>query len=101
WLTAAAVVAIRAPILSGGGRRRLQLCERRQRDSRLLEGLADRPRDRRCVRRVAMDADALDPQLERAALDGVDRPVPDESERTLGRPLRAAQLLHTPQPQPP
>src|SRR5581483_1657654 len=92
-MTAAAVVAIRARILTRRRRRRLQLVESSELDSGLLERLPDRLCDRGSVRRVPVDADALDLQLERPAVQRVDDALAREAERALGRPLGVSKLL--------
>src|SRR6478736_6683397 len=92
-MTADTVVAIWAPILTGRLRLRLQRRQRYNLDSGLLEGVADRGGDLRCVRRVAVDADALDAELEFAALDRPDGAVPDEPDRPRAHLLGVAALL--------
>src|SRR5712691_2805373 len=80
-------------ILTRRPHRSSQLGERRQLDPGLLERLADRPRDRGCVGRVAVDADALDLELEVVAVDGQHLSVTNEAHRLLTHLVRVAELL--------
>src|SRR5438128_9985983 len=80
-------------ILSRRPRRSSQLGERRQLDPGFLERLADRPGDRRCIGRVAVDADALDVELEVVAPDCPHPPVTNEAHSLLTHLGRVAELL--------
>src|SRR5215471_4447496 len=92
-MTADTVVAIWAPILTGRRRLRPQRREGRQLDSGLLQRLADRRGDRGRVGCVAVDADALDAQLELASLDRPDSALTDEPNRARTHLRGIAELL--------
>src|SRR5207244_8870185 len=75
-------------------RRPAQFRKGRELDPGLLKRLPDRLRDLRGVGRIAVDADALDVQLELFALDRPHLAVADEAQRALAHLLWVTELLH-------